>query len=185
MRKLYPAGIVLGLLAVLCAVGLALMMSPVQTTAQEPTPTLPEDTWTPGPPATKIPLPTATPAGARAQSKSANGRMELHAVFPAAWPWSEVHWQDVCTVVQWQDAWSDWHAVEGWRGTLDDVSTGVSDKIVGHKTWWVAAEDLGKGPFRWQAYRCGNGKLLATSAPFYLPSSPTMPEESQVSLMTP
>lgn len=185
MRKLYPAGIALGLLAVLCAVGLALMTSPVQTTAQEPTPTLPEDTWTPGPPATKMPLPTATLAGARAPSAPINGRIELHAVFPAAWPWSEAHWQDVCAVVQWQDAWGDWHDVEGWRGTLDDVSTDTDGKIVGHKTWWVAAKDLGKGPFRWQGHRCANGKLLATSAPFYLPGSQGMVEESQVQLTTP
>jgi hypothetical protein len=120
------------------------------------------------------------PGGRSRWNPGKKGRSELHAGFPAAWPWSEAHWQDVCTVVQWQDAWGDWHDVEGWRGTLDGVSADVSGKIVGHKTWWVAAKDLGKGPFRWQVYRCENGKLLATSAPFYLPGSQGRVEESQV-----
>ncbi len=61
--------------------------------------------------------------------------------------------------VQWQDALSGWHDVKGWQGALDDA---------GGKRWWVAAEDYGKGPFRWAVYR--GGDLLTKSEPFHLPT---------------
>jgi hypothetical protein len=86
------------------------------------------------------------------------------------WPWAEVHWQDLWTEVQWQDDKGEWHAVDGWRGTLDRVieKEGV---IIGQKTWWVAEDALGTGPFRWQVYQDEGGRLLTTSNPFDLPGS--------------
>jgi len=60
----------------------------------------------------------------------------------------------------------DWHDVEGWQGTLDEVNDGV-----GKKVWWVVKSDLGKGPFRWMIYQGQGGRPLAQSEPFYLPRS--------------
>jgi hypothetical protein len=68
------------------------------------------------------------------------------------------------TVVQWQDVRGGWHDVEGWRGTLDEVSNGV-----GMKKWWVARPDFDTGPFRWVIYQNQGGKLLAVSEAFRLP----------------
>jgi len=61
-----------------------------------------------------------------------------------------------------QDALGGWHDVEGWQGALDKESS---------KGWWVAAQDYGKGPFRWAVYEGQGGKRLAASESFYLPSS--------------
>ena len=57
-----------------------------------------------------------------------------------------------------------WRDVAGWQGTLDSVEDGA-----GTKTWWVAKNDLGRGPFRWRVYRSQTGWLLITSEQFYLP----------------
>lgn len=70
------------------------------------------------------------------------------------------------TEVQWQDALGGWHTVDGWRGGLDSISSGV-----GLKTWWVAPTDFSKGPFRWQVYRGKGDSLLATSTTFNLPTA--------------
>ena len=72
--------------------------------------------------------------------------------------------QELWTIVQWQDGLGDWHDVEGWQGTLDDIQNEIGDKV-----WWVAKEGLGTGPFRWLVYQSKGGRLLATSEPFYLP----------------
>jgi len=98
--------------------------------------------------------------------KLTGGFIQLLAQFPQDWPWATVHWQDPWTVVQWLDEWGYWRdvEVEGWQGTLDEFQDGV-----GQKTWWVAKDDLGRGPFRWRAYRGQGGRLLATSEQFYLP----------------
>ena len=74
------------------------------------------------------------------------------AVQPALW-----------TVVQWQDRLGGWHDVEGWRGTLDEISSGVG------KVWWVARANFDTGPFRWVIYQSPGGKLLAASEAFQLP----------------
>ena len=76
------------------------------------------------------------------------------------------HWQELWTVVEWQDAFGAWHEVQGWRGTLDEVVNGE-----GRKVWWVSAGDLGKGPFRWRVYRSVSGGLLAQSEAFPLPDA--------------
>lgn len=75
-------------------------------------------------------------------------------------------WQTLWTVVQWQDALGNWHDVEGWRGTLDEVVGGE-----GRKVWWLPADLFGAGPFRWQVYAQPGGTLLATGEAFYLPDS--------------
>ena len=75
-------------------------------------------------------------------------------------------WQELWTVVEWQDAFGGWHDVEGWRGTLDEIVDGE-----GRKVWWVYQRDLGTGPFRWTVYRSPAGRLLAHSEPFHLPGA--------------
>ena len=66
-----------------------------------------------------------------------------------------------CTVVQWQDGLGDWHAVEGWRGDLDN----------GEKMWWVLKPNFGQGPFRWLIYDRRDGSVWETSQSFFLPKS--------------
>jgi hypothetical protein len=114
----------------------------------EPTPTLPP---------TSPALPKPQPVG---------GFIELQASFSDTWPWDTVPRRELWTVVQWQDAFGNWHDVEGWQGTLDDVK----DKT-GAKRWWVAPSELGKGPFRWAVYRSQGGRLLVRSDPFDLPAA--------------
>jgi hypothetical protein len=75
-------------------------------------------------------------------------------------------WQELWTVVQWQDTSGNWHDVEGWKGTLDEMVNGE-----GRKVWWVFRADLGKGPFRWAVYRRPSGGLLAQTEVFSLPSA--------------
>jgi hypothetical protein len=98
------------------------------------------------------------------------GFIQLQATFPQTWPWDSTQWEDLWTVVQWQDEKGTWRDVEGWQGSLDEIVTRADGTIVGHKTWWVARGDLGKGPFRWRIYRYRGGWLLATSSTFDLPS---------------
>jgi hypothetical protein len=81
------------------------------------------------------------------------------------------------TVVQWQDAFGNWHDVEGWRGTLDDF---VGSR--GEQVWWVAQADRGTGPFRWLVYDRPNGNLLARSELFNLPTASGQTVSVQVSL---
>jgi len=64
--------------------------------------------------------------------------------------------------VEWQDPFTEkWTAVDGWQGNVDHNFT---------TTWWVAAADLGDGPFRWQLYATEDGNLLTTSETFNLPA---------------
>jgi hypothetical protein len=102
------------------------------------------------------PSPQPTPPG---------GTIELHVRFPQTWLWATVHWQEMWTVVQWQDDEGRWHDVEGWQGTLDELQDGE-----GKKTWWVAKADLGKGPFRWVVTQGPGGARLAVSEAFHLPT---------------
>ncbi len=93
------------------------------------------------------------------------GTAKLYVQFPQDWPWGEINWQDLWTVVQWQDVQGDWHDVDGWQGGLDEIS-----ESTGQKTWWFSKTLAGQGPFRWLVYRNPGGKLLAESESFYLPS---------------
>jgi len=63
--------------------------------------------------------------------------------------------------VQWQDEAGTWRAVEGWQGSLSPD---------GSRRWWVAARDFGRGPFRWVVMTGPGGAVVATSAPFDLPT---------------
>ena len=75
-------------------------------------------------------------------------------------------WQQLWTIVQWQDQQGYWHAVEGWQGTLDKIW-----ESEGRKSWWVGWSDLGTGPFRWLVRESAQGGLMGVSEPFSLPSS--------------
>lgn len=74
-----------------------------------------------------------------------------------------VAYETVLTVVQWQDGLGEWHDVDPWRGTLDEVH---GDE--GIKRWYVAEKDFSTGPFRWVVYN--ETGTLAASESFYLPS---------------
>jgi hypothetical protein len=100
---------------------------------------------------------------------SAQAQIQLQVLFPDSWPWQTTHWQDLWTVVQWQDPMGTWHDVEGWRGTLDEVKSSEDGAVTGYKTWWVGGEHMGEGPFRWLVYRSKGGQVLATSESFDLP----------------
>lgn len=67
------------------------------------------------------------------------------------------------SVIQWQDPYTgEWHDVAGWHGHFD---------AVGQVSWWVGAEDLGDGPFRWLVYSDETEMdLLFTSESFMLPA---------------
>jgi hypothetical protein len=136
------------------------------------------------PPALLPPLPPMPPTSGR-RSRPEGCFIELHVQFPPAWPWAKVHWQELWTTVQWQDARREWHAVEGWQGTLDGVRFGDGEAPIGEKTWWAAEDDLGAGPFRWAVYRATGGRLLAASEPFYLPGSTGATATVDVSLGAP
>jgi hypothetical protein len=97
------------------------------------------------------------------------GAIELRAAFPETWPWGQRAWDEVWTVVEWQDDGGEWRVVEGWQGTLDEVSQ--EDGVTGRKTWWVGKPNLGRTPFRWRVYQSRGGLLLATSETFSLPAS--------------
>ncbi|MGQ9681042.1 MAG: hypothetical protein ACUVX9_00740 [Anaerolineae bacterium] len=79
---------------------------------------------------------------------------------------------DLWTVVQWQDTGGGWHDVQGWQGWLDGES----------KTWWVAPQDLGTGPFRWVVYHGRCGAVAGASGPFLLPNAPDQVVEARVVL---
>lgn len=97
------------------------------------------------------------------------GRVHLRGHFSDNWPWDELHWQsDVWHVVQWRDADGVWYDVTGWQGTFDAIQQEVD--WVGQKELWAAKERLGSGPYRWQVYQGQNGRLLAISDSFHLPT---------------
>ncbi len=150
-------------LCVVSAIVLLPLAAQAAPSAIPPVPTRPSNpTSTPTP--TSVPVPPA-PASASAASPG-GGRIELQVKFPTTWSRVGIHWQNLWTVVQWQDDRGIWHDVEGWQGTLNEVQDAV-----GKKEWWVAEADLGKGPFRWVVYRGQDGALLATSESFYLPDT--------------
>jgi hypothetical protein len=92
--------------------------------------------------------------------------------FPQGWPWESTHWQELWTVVQWQDPHTgQWHTVEGWQGTLDTVEVDKAELVTGKKTWWVGEGELGKGPFRWLVCKGQGGSPLTTSTVFDLPDA--------------
>jgi len=157
MKKILGAGILLVLIAAVGGGILMGAMSPLKTQAQPPLPPRP----------TARPIPTPTPgAGPVPGSPSSSGGLVTLSVQADTDMVREIgHWRSIWTVVQWQDGLRNWHDVDGWQGDLD-----AFDGSVGWKTWWVAKEDLGTGPFRWALYHGHGGELLTYSEPFYLPS---------------
>ncbi len=115
-------------------------------------------------PALALP-PRPTPTETAVHSGTGDiGQLELLVHFAPNWASSGIPWQELWTVVQWQDADGSWHVVEGWQGHLDLVM--VSD---GFKMWGVKEEIGGRGPFRWLVYRSEGGRLMAQSETFHLP----------------
>ena len=113
-------------------------------------------------PSTPTPTPTHLPP---AQFPTVMASIELHVRFGSKWSWGTMTWQDLRTVVQWQDGLGDWHAVDGWRGALDEF---IDDE--GCKVWWVAKNDFGSGPFRWAVTAGKSDKQIAASNSFNLPA---------------
>ncbi len=144
--------------------------------AAPPRPTLTPTPWpTPTPWLTSTPWPTQQPTQQPTSQPTerpapTGGQIILRAEFAPTWPWDEAAWQEIWTVVQWQDREGKWHDVTGWRGGLNEIVIDEKGKIVGQRVWWIERADLGKGPFRWLVYRDRKGALIATSDPFYLPT---------------
>ena len=128
-----------------------LVVSALPTFAADPSDLPPRPTMTP------LPTPYSSAVGAT---------ITLKAEFAGDWPTSGLQWQDLWTVVEWQDEHGQWRMVEGWQGTLDHVAGGI-----GSKSWWLDGSLFGKGPFRWVVLT-GQGYRLVVSDPFYLPSAP-------------
>ena len=152
--------------AACCLLLVALLLSPVQTAAADLPPRHP---------------PKPDCQGAPKQGTT-GGFIELDIHFGPAWPWSSVHWQDLWTVVQWQDDKGHWHDVEGWRGRLNSVVVDEGGETVGKQVWWIAESDLSGGPFRWLIFRGQEGGRLATSELFDLPCSTRQTVIVEVSL---
>lgn len=100
--------------------------------------------------------PTAVPADPTAVPNlpitGAAIQLQLSEPLPGAW-----------TVVEWQNQQGAWFEVEGWRGHLDE--NGATSK-----TWWVYPANFGQGPFRWLLYSAEDGRQLAVSDSFELPT---------------
>jgi hypothetical protein len=113
--------------------------------------------------------PTVTISSPLSVHAPSGGLIELRVQFPR--DGIDFQWQELWTIVQWQDEFGHWHNVEGWQGSLDKV-TEKNEMIVGRKTWWLASDLFGKGPFRWMVYRVQKGKLVGESESFYLGECP-------------
>lgn len=111
----------------------------------------------------------ATQPEVQVQPNGQGARVHLHAHFSQDWPWEALHWQnDLWLKVQWLDDHGNWQDVDGWQGTLDGIQQ--MDDWMGMKEIWLADMYLGTGPYRWQVLTQADGRLLATSDEFYLPS---------------
>lgn len=133
------------------ALGLALLPTLVQAAPE----TLPP----------RPPTPTPTQATSQTPSRAPTGALIiLETTFDNDWPSRGLAWQDLWTMVQWQDGNGAWHDVEGWQGTLDEV-----EGSLGWKTWWLAPDIFGRGPFRWVVYEQQDGPVMVISESFHLP----------------
>ena len=125
--------------------------------------------------------PRPTPRPKRAPASAPTGAtIALALRFDPLRPQAGIPWQDLWTVVQWQDGWGNWHDVEGWQGTLDGIVDGE-----GRKTWWLSRELFDQGPFRWVIYHARGGEPLAASEPFYLPTAPCQTVRVEVGIEPP
>jgi hypothetical protein len=103
------------------------------------------------------------PAASKVEPKGAT--IVLALTFGKDWPAQGLAWQDLWTVVEWQDGDGTWHTVEGWQGHIGRVSENT-----GWTRWWLESDLFGQGPFRWVVYARPDGPMLAYSRPFDLPS---------------
>ena len=134
----------------LCAWGMVLL--PVQASPATLPPRYATPTVTP---ASAPTVPAAAPKGAA---------IVLELTFGEGWHNQGMVWQELWTVVEWQDAGGAWHAVEGWQGSIGKV-----DGNTGWTTWRLEKNLFGQGPFRWVVYAHQDGPVLAHSQPFDLP----------------
>ena len=116
------------------------------------------------------PRPDLPGPGSDADGAKSGAQILLRASFDADWPWEMHHGRELWTVVEWQDRSENWHPVEEWQGTLDDVEASPDGTAVGRKAWWVYEETLGQGPFRWAVYETPGSQPVAVSEPFNLPA---------------
>lgn len=140
---------------------LGVMWLPALTRA-EPLSLPPLNTQTPYPTGQATPVGTATPQATATSAPAPpaparGGFITLRVPSAHAEMW---------TMVQWQNEWDNWYDVTGWQGTFDEITDGV-----GTKTWWVAKEGFGTGPFRWVVHESAGGAVVATSETFYLPDT--------------
>ena len=106
--------------------------------------------------------------------RRAGAWIRLEATFSTTWPWTEVPWQALWTMVEWRDAQGDWHSVEGWQGQFDALRTTPAESgefgVIGVKTWWLEDDLYGTGPFRWVIYRSPKALYrVGVSRSFWLP----------------
>ncbi len=153
----------------IATVAAVLFLSPMEPVQADP-PWRPS--LTPDPTAVPPLQPTPNPTSQFVTEEKPDGALiELWAEFPSDWPWHEIHWQDLWTVVQWQNDEGEWRNVIEWQGTLDHVTIDEDGLVVGYKRWWVDQADLGKSIFRWRVYHGRAGQVLVTSDLFRLPST--------------
>lgn len=173
--------------SVLVVLSIVIVVAILFLTPMEPVQAIPpwRPSLTPKPTSTPQPPPTLQPV---TEDKLDGVLIELRAEFPSEWPWYEIHWQDLWTVVQWQNnadstnPGREWRNVIEWQGTLDYITidevdcsnpfcTERDDLVVGYKRWWVSRTDMGKGPFRWRVHGSPAGQVLVTSDLFHLTST--------------
>jgi hypothetical protein len=81
---------------------------------------------------------------------------------------------DYWVTIQWYDGQGTWYTVSGWQGNFDHE---------GEVVWWVAPEDMGKGPFRWVVLSAEvDGHALAISDEFHLPTHTLQTVKQEVSV---
>ena len=119
-----------------------------------------------GPTATPIPEPE--PEVIAVSSLPDGGAIEMRIAFSKDWPWDKMYWQDLWLGGEWNDG-ESWFKVDGWRGNLDAIAE-MDGVWTAQKAWWVAAKDLGTGPFRWVVYDHEGGSEIAMSDEFKLPA---------------
>jgi hypothetical protein len=149
--------VVASALTALAALGL---IAGAPAAAQEPSPTPPLPTWTPGIPDPKTPVPTQQAGPGTSRSGCL---IELTVLVDAQ---HAAYGRELWTAVEWWDEEGILHTVEGWQGPPDELQDSVANKA-----WWVAESQLEQGPFRWAVYRGQGGMLLGASQSFHLTCS--------------
>jgi len=109
--------------------------------------------------------PTFTPTLTAVPGPSVHGgAIELNVQFLADAP-KDPAWRDnLWTMVEWQDGLGNWHEVEHWKASLDEVKSDGGKKI-----WFVAEEQFGRGPFCWLVSPSLESDPIAASPIFHLP----------------